>query len=72
MKRSRAPGRFDVDLNEKLAVDFQELADKKGVSRAEIFKRALAAYRILTEESEDGARIIVKKTGQEDRQLIAL
>jgi metal-responsive CopG/Arc/MetJ family transcriptional regulator len=64
--------RFDVVLNEQLARDFDELARREHVSRADIFKRAMAAYKLLKEESARGARIIVQEEGQPDRQLIAL
>lgn len=64
--------RFDVVLNEQLARDFDELARNEGVSRADIFKRAMAAYKLLKDESARGARIIVQEEGQPDRQLIAL
>lgn len=73
MADSRRPRmRFDVVLNEQLARDFDELADKEGVSRADIFKRAMAAYKLLKDESAKGARIIVQEEGEPDRQLIAL
>ena len=64
--------RFDVTLNERLAQDFDSLARSEGVNRAEIFKRALAAYKVLKQEEDKGAQIIIRENGQMDRQLIAL
>ena len=64
--------RFDVTLNERLAQDFDSLARSEDVSRAEIFKRALAAYKVLKQEEDKGAQIIIRENGQMDRQLIAL
>jgi metal-responsive CopG/Arc/MetJ family transcriptional regulator len=64
--------RFDVILNERLARDFDLLAESEGVNRAEIFKRALAAYKVLKQEEDKGAKIIIRESGQMDRQLIAL
>lgn len=64
--------RFNVTINERLAKDFDELASAEGVSRAEIFKRALALYKTLKQEEALGARIIIRVEGQIDRQLIAI
>ena len=73
MDKTKPPRtRFDVVLNEQLARDFDELARSEHVSRADIFKRAMAAYKLLKDESARGARIIVREEGQPDRQLIAL
>lgn len=64
--------RFDVTLNDRLARDFEEIANDEGVSRAEIFKRAIAAYKVLKQEENDGAQIFIRKSGEMDRQLIAI
>jgi len=69
---ARARTRFDVTLNERLAQDFDSLARTEGVNRAEIFKRALAAYKVLKQEENKGSQILIREDGQMDRRLIAL
>lgn len=63
---------FSVLLNEQLAEDFDDLARNAGVSRAEIFKRAMAAYKLLKDKSARGVRIVAQNKGEADRQLIVL
>lgn len=70
--RPKVRTRFDVTLNEKLAKDFEELALSEGVSRAEIFKRAMAAYKIIKQIQNSDAKIVVQRDGQLDRELIAI
>ena len=73
MGKTKPPStRFDVQLNEALAQDFDALATSAGVSRADIFKRAMAVYKLLKDENAKGAKIILKEEGHPDRQLIAL
>lgn len=64
--------RFDVTLNTRFAEDFDELAETEGVSRAELFKRAIAAYKVLKQVEKNGAQILIREPGQLDRQLIAI
>jgi metal-responsive CopG/Arc/MetJ family transcriptional regulator len=62
--------RFEVTLNERFAQDFDAMATEEGVSRTELFKRAMAAYRVLKTEQDHGAKVIIKKEGNAERELV--
>ena len=39
--------RFEVRLNQRLADDFDQVARSAGLSRAEVFRRAIALYKTV-------------------------
>lgn len=60
--------RFDVILNEEMTRLFDNLAEQDGVSRVEIFKRAMATYALLKEQQRSGSTVVVK-VGSVEREL---
>lgn len=60
--------RFDVILNEEMTRLFDNLAEQDGVSRVEIFKRAMATYALLKEQQRAGSTVVVK-VGSVEREL---
>ncbi len=59
--------RFEVRLNQRLADDFDQVARASGLTRAEVFRRAIALYK--TVKQEEGQQILRSKEGAE-RELV--
>jgi metal-responsive CopG/Arc/MetJ family transcriptional regulator len=62
--------RFEVRLNQRLADDFDQVARASGLTRAEVFRRAIALYKtVKQEEGQQGQLILRSKEGAE-RELV--
>lgn len=67
--------RFDVVLNEKMTELFDSLAKEENLSRTEIFKRAIATYHLLKQQTKSGAKVFIKtndKSSSNDRELLVI
>lgn len=66
--------RFDVTFNPRFAEDFETLAEEEGLSRAELFKRAFAFYKIWKQIKCPGKKLIIKypNPNEPERELIIL
>jgi len=51
--------RFDVVLNEKMVDLFDELT-KDGESRSEVFKKAMATYKVIKKQEEQGGKTFLE------------
>jgi metal-responsive CopG/Arc/MetJ family transcriptional regulator len=59
-----------VRLNQRLADDFDQVARASGLTRAEVFRRAIALYKtVKQEEGQQGQLILRSKEGAE-RELV--
>lgn len=51
--------RFEVRINQRLADDFDQVARSAGLSRAEVFRWAIAIYKIVKWEEEQQGHVIL-------------
>jgi hypothetical protein len=54
------PTRFDVIMPPDMAQDMQDLEQTTGLSRGEIFRRALALYKIAKKTVSTGGNVILR------------
>ena len=54
------PTRFDVIMPPDMAQDMQDLVPSTGLSRGEIFRRALALYKIAKKTVSTGGNVILR------------
>lgn len=65
--------RYSIDLALELDKKLQEMADKKGMKKADIIRRALALYALVEEKAVDDKELaIVSRNSEEIKYLISL
>lgn len=64
--------RFDIKMNNELAKDFNELSYETGVSRGEVFRRAIALYKRCTSAIQNGGTIFVQDKNGKMIELVGL
>ena len=67
-----ADTRFEVRLNERLAQDFDAIATASGLSRAEVFRRAIALYKLAKEAERQNGHVILRSSEGSERELVSL
>lgn len=64
--------RFEVRLNDRLAQDFDAIAGEAGLSRADVFRRAIALYRIAKKAELEKGHVIIRTQEGAERELVSL
>lgn len=64
------PQRFDVYMPVDLAEDMQEIEDSTGMSRAEIFRRAIALYKRAKQTEKEKGNVILRNSDGTLREVI--
>jgi metal-responsive CopG/Arc/MetJ family transcriptional regulator len=54
------PVRFDIRMPPDLAQDMKEMEDETGLSRGEIFRRAIALYKRAKETQRESGRVLFR------------
>jgi metal-responsive CopG/Arc/MetJ family transcriptional regulator len=67
-----ADTRFEVRLNQRLADDFDLVARSAGLSRAEVFRRAIALYKTVKQEEEQQGHVILRSRDGAERVLVTI
>ena len=62
--------RFDVLMPDDLAQDMQDLEQKTGLSRGEIFRRAMALYKRAKETQQKQGNVLLRESNGELREVI--
>ncbi len=66
-----AETRFDVRMTEQLASEFDDIVQRTGLSKAEVFRRAIALYRIAKTASMNQEQVIIRSKDKE-RELVSI
>jgi hypothetical protein len=64
--------RFDVRMGPELTAQFEELSQTTGLTRAEIFRRALALYKRAKQVQMANGKVILEESGGSSVELIGL
>ena len=65
--------RFDVQMSESTAREFEELVEDLGAeSKAEVFRRALQTFKALRDQQKNGGKVVIRPKNGEEQQLISL
>ena len=62
--------RFEVRLNQRLADDFDQVARSSGLSRVEVFRRAIALYKTVKQEEVQQGHVILRSRDGAERELM--
>jgi len=62
--------RFDVYMPDDLAQDMQDLEQKTGLSRGEIFRRAMALYKCAKDTQQKQGNVLLRESNGELREVI--
>ena len=65
-----AETRFDVRMTEQLASEFDEIVQRTGLSKAEVFRRAIALYRVAKMANMNQEQVIIRSKDKE-RELVS-
>lgn len=63
--------RFDVRMSDELAQEFVEIQEETGYTGAEVFRRAIALYKIAKKASKEGEKVILRAENRE-RELVSI
>lgn len=63
--------RFDVRMSEELAREFEEIQQTTGLNGADVFRRAIALYKIAKNASMNGEQVILRSENKE-RELVSI
>ena len=63
--------RFDVRMSDEFAQEFYEIQKETDMSGAEVFRRAIALYKIAKRASRDGEQVILRAKDRE-RELVSI
>ena len=64
-----ATTRYTIDLDKAFDASLAKLAEKKGTTKADIIRRALATYSFLSTQTADNPQRKVSITNNEDKVL---
>lgn len=66
------PVRFDVRMPPDLAQDMQDIEDETGLSRGEIFRRAVALYKRAKETQAASGNVILREADGTLREVVGI
>lgn len=66
-----ADTRFEVRMNDRLAQDLDEISRENGLTRADVFRRAIALYKIAKKTENEHGQILVR-VGDTERELVSI
>ena len=64
--------RFDVRMSPELTEQLDTIAGDTGMTRAEVFRRAVALYKRAKETEKNDGRVILEDSEGHSRELIGL
>jgi metal-responsive CopG/Arc/MetJ family transcriptional regulator len=67
-----ADTRFEVRLNDKFAQDFDAIAAETGLSREDVFRRAIALYQVAKRAEMANGHIIIRSKDGTEHELISI
>ena len=63
--------RFEVRMSDELAQEFDDIQQATGMTGAEVFRRAIALYKIAKKASKEGEKVILRAEDRE-RELVSI
>lgn len=64
--------RLNVNLNKESAAALRELADTQGISFTEAVRRAIAVYKYVSDEQEQGRKIQTMDSKEKNKRELVL
>ena len=63
--------RFEVRMSDELAQEFEEIQSTNEMTGAEVFRRAIALYKIAKKASKEGEQVIIRAKDTE-KELVSI
>jgi predicted transcriptional regulator len=57
--------KYTLQMNDKLEAILDELAEKDGISKAQVIRRSLTLLKLAEDHKEDGYELQLSKTGSD-------
>jgi predicted transcriptional regulator len=62
--------KYTIEMNQKLESVLDNLAEKEGVSKAQVIRRALTLLNLAEEQGEQGYALAFTKNGEVTREVL--
>jgi len=62
--------RFDIYMSPELTEQFNGISDDSGYTRAEVFRRSIALYKVAKENQLNGGKLILKNLNNSEYELV--
>ena len=56
--------KYTIDLGPEFSAQLAEVAQQKGMTKADVIRRAVATYVVLNREAKNGYRVTLTKEGE--------
>jgi Ribbon-helix-helix protein, copG family len=62
--------KYTLQMNDKLELLLDELAEKEGISKAQVIRRSLTLLKLAEDQKENGYQLALTKDGQVSREIV--
>ncbi len=62
--------KYTLQMNDKLEALLDELAEKEGISKAQVIRRSLTLLKLAEDQQESGFQLAFAKDGQVAREIV--
>ncbi len=62
--------KYTLQMNDKLEELLEELAEKEGISKAQVIRRSLTLLKLAEEQIENGYQLALTKEGQVSKEIL--
>lgn len=63
-------GKYTIQMNDKLEQILEELAEKEGVSKAQVIRKSLTLLKLAEEQQDEGYDLAFTKEGEPERRVL--
>lgn len=62
--------KYTMQMNDNLESVLDELAEKEGISKAQVIRRSLTLLKLAEEQREHGFQLALTKDGEVSREIV--
>jgi predicted DNA-binding protein len=62
--------KYTIQMNDRLEEVLDELAEKDGISKAQVIRKSLTLLKLAEDEKEDGYGLALVKSGEPPREIL--
>lgn len=62
--------KYTLQMNDKLEAVLDELAEKEGISKAQVLRRSLTLLKLAEDQKDEGYSLALAKDGKVAREII--
>ena len=64
--------RFDIRMSRELAEQLETISDETGMTRAEVFRRAVALYKRAKDVERNNGHVLLREQNGTTREIVGL